>query len=66
MCNGLEKARRAGEVVAGGPVAAAYGDSFSDIPMLELSAAPVVVNPEEELKAYADQKGWRGLVNLKS
>lgn len=36
----------------------AYGDSFSDLPVLELVGNPVAVNPEEKLKVIAEERGW--------
>ncbi len=36
----------------------AYSDSVTDIPMLELVGHPVAVNPDTELRAYADENGW--------
>jgi HAD superfamily phosphoserine phosphatase-like hydrolase len=36
-----------------------FGDTISDIPMLELSQNPVAVNPDEELRPIAEAKGWR-------
>jgi len=63
VCNGLEKASRVKALVGESSVLAAYGDSFSDIPMLELSQAPVLVFPDEELAEYGQQKGWRGILS---
>lgn len=37
----------------------AYSDSASDLPMLELVAHPVVVNPDSELTQIARERGWR-------
>jgi HAD superfamily hydrolase (TIGR01490 family) len=36
----------------------AYGDSFSDIPVLELVGHPVAVRPEPRLQAIAEQRQW--------
>jgi HAD superfamily hydrolase (TIGR01490 family) len=36
----------------------AYGDSMSDLPMLEAVGHPVVVNPEPALRDLAEQRGW--------
>ncbi|MCB9413094.1 MAG: HAD family phosphatase [Actinobacteria bacterium] len=36
----------------------AYSDSASDLPMLEAVGHPVVVHPEPELRAIAEQRGW--------
>lgn len=38
--------------------AAYYGDSMSDIPLLERVGHPVVVNPPEKLAALAADRGW--------
>ena len=59
VCNGKEKARRILETTAGAPVLAAYGDSLSDVPMLELSQQPVAVYPSKDLANYARQHGWQ-------
>jgi HAD superfamily hydrolase (TIGR01490 family) len=36
----------------------AYSDSLSDLPMLEAVGHPVAVNPEPELRALAEERGW--------
>ncbi|MFI0432534.1 MAG: HAD family hydrolase [Candidatus Nanopelagicales bacterium] len=36
----------------------AYTDSASDLPMLEAVGNPVVVHPEPELRAIAEERGW--------
>jgi len=36
----------------------AYSDSITDLPMLEVVGHPVVVNPDAELAALADERGW--------
>lgn len=36
----------------------AYSDSMSDLPMLERVGHPVVVNPDRELRALAQERGW--------
>lgn len=41
----------------------AYADSLSDAPVLELVGNPVAVNPDNELKARAEQSGWRILIS---
>lgn len=40
----------------------AYGDSFSDLPVLEMVGNPVAVNPEEKLRNVANGRGWEILV----
>lgn len=37
----------------------AYGDSYSDRPMLELTGHPVAVNPDPRLYQYAKRRRWR-------
>lgn len=41
------------------PIASAFGDTMSDIPMLEMSAEPVAVHPDTELHQVAEERGWR-------
>ena len=36
----------------------AYSDSVTDLPMLEAVGNPHVVNPDRDLAAVADEKGW--------
>lgn len=36
----------------------AYGDSYSDLPVLELVGNPVAVRPEERLKRIAEERNW--------
>ncbi|MDN4606911.1 HAD family hydrolase [Sporosarcina highlanderae] len=36
----------------------AYGDSFSDLPVLELVGKPVAVKPEQRLKQVAIERDW--------
>lgn len=36
----------------------AYGDSYSDLPVLELVGNPVAVKPEEKLRSIAKEHGW--------
>jgi HAD superfamily hydrolase (TIGR01490 family) len=35
-----------------------YSDHVSDIPLLELVAHPVAINPDRKLARLADQRGW--------
>lgn len=37
---------------------AAYGNSLSDLPLLEACGLPVAVNPDSALEATACEKGW--------
>ncbi|HVX42593.1 MAG TPA: HAD-IB family hydrolase [Mycobacteriales bacterium] len=41
------------------PASFAYGDSFSDRPLLEAVGNPVAVNPDARLYAHAKRKHWR-------
>ncbi|MBD7945257.1 HAD-IB family hydrolase [Psychrobacillus sp. AK 1817] len=36
----------------------AYGDSYSDLPVLELVGNPIAVKPEEKLRNLAQERGW--------
>lgn len=36
----------------------AYGNSYSDVPMLETVAFPTVINPTELLERLAHLRGW--------
>lgn len=42
-----------------GQLAAAYGDTVRDIPMLELAQEPVAVHPDAQLREAAQRRGWR-------
>jgi phosphoserine phosphatase len=42
-----------------GQLAAAYGDTVRDIPMLELAREPVAVHPDAQLREAAQRRGWR-------
>lgn len=35
-----------------------YSDSFTDVPMLETVGHPVAVNPDKELREYAEERDW--------
>lgn len=37
----------------------AYGDSYSDLQLLELIGNPIVVNPDHDLQLIASQRKWR-------
>ncbi|MFF0018021.1 HAD-IB family hydrolase [Streptomyces sp. NPDC005374] len=37
----------------------AYGDSFSDCPLLELVGTPVAINPDQRLNRHATRRAWR-------
>ena len=36
-----------------------YSDSINDLPLLEKVAHPVATNPDERLRAIAQERGWR-------
>ena len=38
---------------------AAYGDTLSDLPMMEMSEQPVAVYPDAKLLRVAEERGWR-------
>jgi len=40
-------------------IVAAYGDTISDLPMLELSENPIAVTPSPELRKIAEHRSWR-------
>ena len=40
-------------------IVAAYGDTLSDLPMLEMSDMQVVVYPDAKLLRVAKERGWR-------
>ena len=37
----------------------AYGDSYADIDVMQMTGEPVAVNPEERLAGYARSRGWK-------
>lgn len=41
------------------PILAAYGDTISDLPMLEMSQEPVAVYPDDAMTQVAMDRGWR-------
>lgn len=56
---GERKRERLRPFARDGKIYAAYGDTFPDVPMLEISEHPVAVHPDDELRATAQQRGWR-------
>jgi len=36
-----------------------YSDSYTDLPLLELVAEPVAINPDPRLRRIATKRGWR-------
>jgi HAD superfamily hydrolase (TIGR01490 family) len=71
---GPEKARRIAALAANRGIdldeSFAYGDSISDLPMLELVGNPLAVNADRRLRAVARERGWqvlefrRGILSL--
>lgn len=63
LCYGAGKIVRANELAQkhGFSLAEAtfYSDSFTDLPLLEAVAEPVVVNPDFRLQRVAKKRGWR-------
>jgi HAD superfamily phosphoserine phosphatase-like hydrolase len=53
------KARRVRAYLDGAAVDHAYGDTASDVPLLELAAHPVAVCPDAGLRRVAEARGWR-------
>jgi phosphoserine phosphatase len=53
------KVARLQERLDSGNILAAYGDTASDIPMMELSHSPVAVYPDAKLRKVAEISGWR-------
>ena len=35
-----------------------YSDSINDLPLLEKVTPPVATNPDDRLRAVAEQRGW--------
>ncbi len=56
---GQRKAEQLRPFLRDGRIAAAYGDTASDLPMLLLSHSPVAVFPDPELRQQAERAGWR-------
>lgn len=60
--NGQQKTLKVHEALVGHQIdwenSYAYGDSFSDMPVLELVGNPVAVRPEEKLRSLANARGW--------
>ncbi|MFJ5769666.1 HAD family hydrolase [Psychrobacillus sp. NPDC093180] len=60
--NGTRKTEHILQALEGQPIdwenSYAYGDSFSDLPVLELVGNPIAVKPEEKLLNVAKERGW--------
>lgn len=59
VSTGETKAARVRAWLGDDVLAAAYGDTEGDIPMLSLAAQPVAVYPDAALRAKALASGWR-------
>lgn len=57
--NGAVKAERLARLLDGDSLYSAYGDTLPDVPMLSMSAHPVVVHPDIELRGIAVRQNWR-------
>ena len=56
----VERARRlAAELGFSLEDATFYSDSYTDLPLLELVAEPVAINPDPRLRRVAVKRGWR-------
>lgn len=53
------KAEKVRAVFPDSRIVAAYGDTLSDLPMLEMSKQPVAVYPDKKLLRVAVERGWR-------
>lgn len=58
MTSGPGKARALRKVLTK-PLDASFGNSIYDLQMLELARNPFAVNPNDDLRAVAEQRGWR-------
>lgn len=53
------KAEKVSALFPSARIEAAYGDTLSDLPMLEMSKQPVAVYPDKKLLRVAEKQGWR-------
>ena len=53
------KAEKVSALFPNARIVAAYGDTLSDLPMLEMSDIPIVVYPGTKLLRVAEEQGWR-------
>ena len=53
-----QKAENICSVCGDEPILAAYGDTISDLPMLEMSQHPTAVYPDDTLRRVAENRGW--------
>ena len=49
---------RRGETLASFAASWFYSDSFNDLPLLQRVTHPVVVDPDERLRAHAHARAW--------
>lgn len=59
VTTGARKAERLTRWLDRRVLVAAYGDSAADVPMLELAATPIAVDPDRALRSLARERGWR-------
>jgi HAD superfamily phosphoserine phosphatase-like hydrolase len=53
-----QKAENIRSFCGGESILAAYGDTISDLPMLEMSENPMATYPDDDLRRVAESKGW--------
>jgi HAD superfamily hydrolase (TIGR01490 family) len=62
LCYGLGKIERTAKVAEREGFlieeATFYSDSITDLPLLEVVKAPVVINPDRRLRRVAERRGW--------
>lgn len=60
--NGKRKTEKIMEIFEGQQIdwehSFAYGDSYSDLPVLKLVGNPIAVRPEERLRRIAEERNW--------
>ncbi|QFF98766.1 HAD-IB family hydrolase [Psychrobacillus glaciei] len=60
--NGTQKSKNIIEALDGKQIdwenSYAYGDSYSDLPVLNLVGNPIAVKPEDKLRSVAKDRGW--------
>jgi phosphoserine phosphatase len=57
ITSGPGKARALGEVLKS-PLDVSFGNSMFDLEMLELAVRPFAINPNDDLRQLAEQRGW--------
>jgi phosphoserine phosphatase len=57
ITSGPGKARALGQVLRA-PLDVSFGNSIFDLEMLELARHPFAVNPNDDLRRMAEQRGW--------